>query len=306
MKREPAIGPDGRFAQRAVLRGDSNNEELSFTFRTGLLYAEQIIRCELLKAHGCTVVEAPENWRYGYSSSLEWQHDVIQRALHKVELLSHEGKGRMMSGYDTELAQQILEAAHKSFPARLSMIELKSQLKPEPSDDALLTALDALLIDGLIDGAKIRTGIDQVLRFCEQIRITAEGRKRFSVQSAPRSGDTIHGDQFNITGQVGAAGRNSQGIVNVNERWQQMEGTIDLPKLAIELEQLRLVYLKPGSTRDDVKQAALLGDAAEAAENGDGSGVAAKLANAGPSVLKMARDIGTDVVAKVIAELMKG
>jgi hypothetical protein len=81
---------------------------------------------------------------------------------------------------------------------------------------------------------------------------------------------------------------------------------LDLHRLALDLERLRMELRKVASTREDDKQVALLADAAEKAEQGDADGVSATLANAGASVLKMARDIGTDVAAKVIAELMKG
>jgi hypothetical protein len=81
---------------------------------------------------------------------------------------------------------------------------------------------------------------------------------------------------------------------------------IDLQRLAVELEQLRREFRKVASSREDDQQLALLGEAAGEAENGNASNVAAILSNAGTSVLKMAKDIGTDVAAKVIAELMKG
>jgi hypothetical protein len=81
---------------------------------------------------------------------------------------------------------------------------------------------------------------------------------------------------------------------------------LDLHRLALELERLRTEFRKVASTRDDDRQVALLADAVEKAEQGSVDGVSATLANAGGSVLKMARDIGTDLAAKVIAELMKG
>jgi hypothetical protein len=68
--------------------------------------------------------------------------------------------------------------------------------------------------------------------------------------------------------------------------------------LAVELEQLRVELRKTASSREDDKQVALLGEAAYEAKNGNGNGIAAALSNAGMNVLKMARDIGTDVAAK--------
>jgi hypothetical protein len=75
--------------------------------------------------------------------------------------------------------------------------------------------------------------------------------------------------------------------------------------LAVELERLRTEYRKVASSREDDKQVALLGNAAEEAEKGNGGGLATILSKAGTGVLKVAKDIGTDVAAKVIVELMK-
>ena len=89
------------------------------------------------------------------------------------------------------------------------------------------------------------------------------------------------------------------------ERWKGIEQDTDLKVLAVELERLRTEYRKVASSREDDKQVALLGNAAEEAEKGNGGGLATILSKAGTGVLKVAKDIGTDVAAKVIVELMK-
>jgi hypothetical protein len=119
-------------------------------------------------------------------------------------------------------------------------------------------------------------------------------------------GTTFNGDQIINYGTVGAVGRGAQGIVNVSDRMTGLEQGVDFQLLAAQLEQLRSEYRKTATSREDDKQVALLADAADAAEKEDGKCVASLLAQTGHGVLKMAKEIGTDVVAKVIGELMKG
>jgi predicted nucleotide-binding protein len=182
---QPYIGPDGRVSQQATLLGESLNPELSFQFKTGLLNPEQRERCEALRRHGSTVVEAPLNWRYGYSSPELWQEFVIRTALERVATLEEStGERERMSGYDDELAERILEALNGFFPNVVGTIEIKARLNPEPSDEVLLTALAALELDKLIDAKILRTGYDQVPRVAMNIRLNAEGRKHLRERTA--------------------------------------------------------------------------------------------------------------------------
>ena len=298
-----SIDPDGRVSQRAVLRAESSNPNLSFTFTTGLLYPDQLARCEALRLHGTTVVEAPESSRFGYSA-LEWQHEAIRRALQQIESLFHENAGNSMSAYDDDLAVHALELLNKQFPRRLNWAELKYQLRPEPGDDALRIVIEGLFTEGLIEVHAMRDGVRNEIVEVAWVKLSGVGRSRFANPSQNQS-PIVHGDHIVNYGQAGAIGRHSQGIVN-GQHWEQIRDEIDLPVLATELELLRTEYRKVAQSREDDKQIALLADATDEAERGNGMSVLQILSNAGPSVLKMARDLGTDVAAKLIAELMKG
>jgi hypothetical protein len=116
---------------------------------------------------------------------------------------------------------------------------------------------------------------------------------------------TFNGDQIINYGPVGAVGRGAQGVVNVSDRLTGTEQGVDFQLLAAQLEKLRNEYRKTAASREDDKQVALLAGAADAAEKGDGKSVASLLAQTGHGVLKMAKDVGTDVVAKIIGELIK-
>jgi hypothetical protein len=267
-------------------------------------------RCQKLEEHGSTIVTVPGGWQ---SMALDRiQEQIINAALQQMDALNISDEANDLDsedcvrGFDAELAGTVLNELNRVFPGGLDIYDLKRTIKPEPSDKTLLTALDALRKDHLLQGKALEGHSGLVTM--THIEITAEGRKRLSSQVANRTEQhhVINGDQINIHGSVGAVGRNSQGVVNVYEAWKRVESQVDMKTLAVELEQLRVELRKTGSSREDDKQVALLGEAAYEAENGNGNGIAAALSNAGMNVLKMARDIGTDVAAKVIAELMKG
>jgi hypothetical protein len=73
IQQEPYISPHGGLSKSAVIRGLSENSEISFELKTGLLNPEQVHRCELLQQHGFTVVEVPDDWRWGYNGQAGWQ-----------------------------------------------------------------------------------------------------------------------------------------------------------------------------------------------------------------------------------------
>ena len=209
-----------------------------------------------------------------------------------------------MSAYDDDLAVHALELLNKQFPRRLNWAELKYQLRPEPGDDALRIVIEGLFTEGLIEVHAMRDGVRNEIVEVAWVKLSGVGRSRFANPSQNQS-PIVHGDHIVNYGQAGAIGRHSQGIVN-GQHWEQIRDEIDLPELATELELLRTEYRKVAQSREDDKQIALLADATDEAERGNGMSVLQILSNAGPSVLKMARDLGTDVAAKLIAELMKG
>jgi hypothetical protein len=118
-------------------------------------------------------------------------------------------------------------------------------------------------------------------------------------------GTTFNGDQIHNYSPVGAVGRGAQGVVNINDRSTNLLGDVDFQILAAQLETLRNEFRKTAVSREDDKQLSLLAEAAEAAEKGDDHGVSSFLSKVSKSVLGAAKDIGTDVAAKVIAEILK-
>jgi hypothetical protein len=180
-------GPGGRLYQSVEIRGDSRNRELAFTVECGPLSPERMEFCNRLKRHGFTVVEAPDDWRYGYHGAGGWKEVVIQRAFERMERLQPIEGTNDMQEYDSELALSVLRVAGDRFPKRVRMDELKHALDPEPSNDQLMTAIDALLIDELIEGPHKRAGIYGELRFIDLVQITGKGRKHLAALVKPDS-----------------------------------------------------------------------------------------------------------------------
>ena len=78
------------------------------------------------------------------------------------------------------------------------------------------------------------------------------------------------------SGPVGAIGSQSHGIVNIQNQHSAIE-QVDMNVLAMQLEQLRAAYRQTSTSREDDRQVALIGDAADAAERGDRHKVASFL-----------------------------
>jgi hypothetical protein len=218
---EPYIGPDMKLCQSAVIRGESSINELSFEFKTGLLNPAQLERCEMLRKHGSIVVEAPSNWFYKLRG--EWQHSVIVLAMDRVAAIYAANQGKQMnSGYDVDIANAVLKTLSKFFPRLVNLAEIKHDLQNEPNDDQLLTALDALTVDGLIQGKQLRSGMGGTsLIDMANIGLTPQGRKHLADLAKPASepsGAIFHGDQIINYGQAAAIGRHASGSINYYER----------------------------------------------------------------------------------------
>ncbi len=208
-----------------------------------------------------------------------------------------------MSGYDPRLAIEVLRLATKAFPNQVKMAELKFALSPEPTTEALFTAIDALEADAFVEAKMMRGHGNQIVDVA-YIRATREGRDHLEADGAqaPSAGTYIH-SQINAYGPVGAIGSHSHGVVNVQNHHSATQH-VDMNVLAMQLEQLRAAYRQTSTSREDDRQVALIGDAANAAERGDRHEVASFLSKMSKSVFEKAQDIGTDVAAKLIAELI--
>lgn len=167
---------------------------------------ELLEKFEFLLEHGFTVIEVPEDYCNQYIRPA-WRDELINKALQQaMENKENEQRKGKVAMYDEALAQEVLTSLEKSFPYTITLIELKHSLAVEPSDDKLLTALDALLQDGKIDGMNKR-GQGRKLLAMANIQITPKGRDHLKGTAPIHS--VVHGDQINNFGHAGAIGRDS-------------------------------------------------------------------------------------------------
>ncbi|MDO9482596.1 MAG: hypothetical protein Q8S96_06500 [Hydrogenophaga sp.] len=119
------------------------------------------------------------------------------------------------------------------------------------------------------------------------------------------SKDISMGDQYNVTGQVGAIGPNAKAENNTfNQVLQQAASSIDLPALAAELASLRNSLRQQATEIEHDQAIACIGAAESAAKKQDGAGALGHLKSAGKWAFDVATKIGTTVAAKAIQTAM--
>ena len=110
-------------------------------------------------------------------------------------------------------------------------------------------------------------------------------------------GDTT----YNVE-QAGAVGPHAHAH---DMSFQQIQGGLDLPKLAEELERLRAAMKdRATGTREQDKAIGAVADAKDAATRGDGSAVLRYLRNAGTWTLKVAEEFGAAVAVEALKKAM--
>jgi hypothetical protein len=144
-----------------------------------------------------------------------------------------------------------------------------------------------------------------------QSRLVREGANRLrelkmKMKMKPQSNHPtiIQGVQYINNGIVGAIGPHSIGTVNVQQHWTAIQSEIDLNALATELGQLKKHLQHSASSSSDFQRLALLSEAEEQAKKRDGRKVMEVLVKVGKGALDAAKDIGTEIAAKVIAKSM--
>lgn len=109
------------------------------------------------------------------------------------------------------------------------------------------------------------------------------------------------GDEYNVTGQVGAVGPNAKAESNTfNQAWQQAAADLDLTTLAAELATLRASMRQQATEIEHDQAIASIGSAEGAAKKKDGSSALGHLKSAGLWAFDVATKIGTTVAAKAI------
>jgi hypothetical protein len=118
-------------------------------------------------------------------------------------------------------------------------------------------------------------------------------------------GNVIYGDQYEITGQAGAVGPNAHvDSAQMEQIWRGLADEIDMDRLRGELDSLRRELMARRLTADDDRVILEITQATQAAEQGNGPGTLSHLARTGRWALSTAREIGVDLAATVIKEIL--
>jgi hypothetical protein len=118
--------------------------------------------------------------------------------------------------------------------------------------------------------------------------------------------ETIMGNNYEISGQVGTARKNARADHNTfNQIWNQSKDSIDLTKLTEELATLRATMKKEAVEVEEDDAVAEVGKALQEAKAGNGSKVLGQLKASGKWAFDTATKIGTSVAGDVIKKSME-
>jgi hypothetical protein len=128
-------------------------------------------------------------------------------------------------------------------------------------------------------------------------------RGRYEADTRRQYVEVIVGDQYNISGQAGAVGRQAHAHdITFNQIWQQLQGSVDLSRLAEQLRELRDAMERDSVEPSHRLAAGAVAAAEQSARQGDGPKVIEYLKSGGKWALSMAQKIGVDVAAAVIKQ----
>jgi hypothetical protein len=175
--------------------------------------------------------------------------------------------------------------------------------------DTILEA--AYRADELISDDMRATLLGQLKQARLNIRRVVERQlERESAARAPGDRSIVYqnvvlGDVYEVTGQAGAVGANAQvRRLTIAQTWDELSARVDLDNLGAELERLHAELGGWQLTTQEQNAMLDVAHAAHAARRGDGPGVLEHLAHGGRWALQLARDVGVDLVAAVIKELV--
>jgi hypothetical protein len=117
--------------------------------------------------------------------------------------------------------------------------------------------------------------------------------------------EIVMGDKYVTSGQVGAVGPGAHSHdMQFQQIWNQVQGQIDLPVLAQELEELKKHLKGEAETPEQFQIMADVAAAESEAKAGNGSKVIEHLKKAGGWAFETATQIGVRVAAEVIKKSM--
>jgi hypothetical protein len=126
-------------------------------------------------------------------------------------------------------------------------------------------------------------------------------RGRYEVDTRKQYVEVIMGDQYNVSGQAGAVGRQAHSHdMTFNQIWNQLEPSVDLAKLADELRKLREAMEQSASEPSHRMAAGAIAAAEECARQEDGPKVVEYLKTGGKWALGVAEKVGVGLATAAL------
>jgi hypothetical protein len=266
------------------LRCMSSTQQISFHFETGYLIAEAKRKCVLLMKHGFTVVRVPTHLVSFANSDSNSQHILIQAAMNHLVAVYEQGK-TTMTDYNETFGREVLAFVASKHPTRVQMMDIKEAITPEPTDKELLVTLDALTIDGYIEGRALRESSSGESRLAVMANIasTKAGREHLKpVNETPEAGSISN---LHFHGPVGAVGHQSTGTVSVVQQWITSAPEPNWSVVAEAFSEAVKTKATAASSSDDYLTVAALAKAQEQATQKDKTGFLNTVSKLGQSAL---------------------
>ena len=247
------------------------------------------------------MLEEQPDWQLLYEHSGKVQA-IVEKALEKIRsLYPSAAEEKDMNVYDELVAREALAVLNQRYPNPANTAELKHGFKVEPSDESLITALEAMKIEALISAKDMYASSpngNRRLEIMTDIRLTAEGRKRAQGNENSLPQQAVH--NYHNYGNAAAIGPNAVGTFNFQQQWLSIGEQTDLDTLVKELDNAINQLRSAAESSDDYRQLQVLAEAKEKAARKDGSGMLESLSKLGQGALPILGRFGALGIAKLI------
>jgi hypothetical protein len=213
-----APGTNGTTVYAVTMSGESEVSELCFT--EDIMANEELLHnLQRIREHGSVVVALPSSWRFeNYPQGI--LSYILTEAVNTINRIpqQHAPEDGMQMGYDKVLAKEIMTALYKIYPKDYaSPMNLKHAFDNKPNGDSLMTALDALYKQGLIDGRTAYESMSGEHRLSSMLRIRLT-EKGVDLVDASAATPTVPNTTTNIynTNNHSASGPNARIMVGVD------------------------------------------------------------------------------------------
>jgi hypothetical protein len=274
-----------------TLRCVSSVQRIRFRFETGNLAGEAKRKYELLSEHGFTVVRVPAYLLTFANSDSNSQLVLIQAAISHLLEIYERGK-IIMADYNEQFGRDVLALVASKHPTRVQMMDIKEAMTPEPTDEELLMALDALTIDGYIEGKGQRESSSGKSRLAVMANIisTKAGREHLRPVNEVSEAGGISNLHFH--GPVGAVGHQSTGTVSVTQNWISSAPDPNWPVVAEAFKEATKAKATTASSSEDYLTVATLAKAQEQATHKDKTGFLDTISKLGQATLPILASAG--------------